>query len=167
MKTALKSLLVLTCFLSCWLISAPAATNTIQIFNFNYGALPSTHIDPVITVGDTVTWVWTNGTHSTTAAPGQLASPQPAAAGGAGGIPFFPPMAGGMGMGGGQGQQQQERERTTWLAEDEDVWGTDPEVTPQVLGRDFADDEDELDAYEEYAEPETESRRAPTRARGR
>jgi hypothetical protein len=102
------------------------------------------------------------------AAPGQLASPQTAAGGGAGGVPFFPPMAGGGGMGanGGQGQPQ-ERERTTWLAEDEDIWGTDPEVTPQVLGRDFADDEDELDAYEEYAEPETESRRSPSRARGR
>ena len=74
MKTALKSLLVLTCFLTCFLASAPAATNTIQIFNFDFGALPSTHINPIITLGDTVTWVWTNGTHSTTAAPGQLDS---------------------------------------------------------------------------------------------
>lgn len=51
-----------------------AATNTIYIFNFNFGSLPSTHIDPTINLGDTVTWVWTNGTHSTTAAPGQLES---------------------------------------------------------------------------------------------
>ena len=54
--------------------SAMAATNTIYIFNFNFGALPNTHIDPVINLGDTVTWVWTNGTHSTTATPGQLES---------------------------------------------------------------------------------------------
>ncbi len=51
-----------------------AATNTIYIFSFNFGALPNTHIDPVINLGDTVTWVWTNGHHSTTAAPGQLES---------------------------------------------------------------------------------------------
>jgi hypothetical protein len=51
-----------------------AATNTIYIFNFNFGALPNTHVDPVINLGDTVTWVWTNGTHSTTATPGQLES---------------------------------------------------------------------------------------------
>ena len=74
MKTALKSLLVSACFLSCCLAKALAATNTLQIFNFNFGALPSTHIDPIITLGDTVTWVWTNGHHSTTAAPGQLES---------------------------------------------------------------------------------------------
>ena len=74
MKTAAKSLLVSACFLSCCLATALAATNTIQIFNFNFGALPSTHIDPIITLGDTVTWVWTNGTHSTTAAAGQLES---------------------------------------------------------------------------------------------
>lgn len=60
-----------------WLLlasSAMAATNTIYIFNFNFGALPNTHIDPVINLGDTITWVWTNGTHSTTATPGQLES---------------------------------------------------------------------------------------------
>jgi hypothetical protein len=53
---------------------AMAATNTIYIFNFNFGALPNTHIDPVINLGDTVTWVWTNGMHSSTATPGQLES---------------------------------------------------------------------------------------------
>ena len=105
----------------------------------------------------------------TAATPGQLTSAQGATGSGTGAVPFFPPMAGGGmgGMGGGAQGQPQERERTTWLAEDEDVWGTDPELTPNVLGRDFADDEDDLDAYEEYAEPESESQQAPSRARGR
>ena len=49
-------------------------------------------------------------------------------------------------MGAGGQQQQQERERTTWLAEDEDVWGTDPTVGPAVIGRDFFDDEDDSTA---------------------
>jgi hypothetical protein len=104
------------------------------------------------------------------AAPGQLAATPAASGGDASAVPFFPPMAGGGGAGMGMGGQQggsQERERSTWLAEDEDVWGTDPETTPHVLGRDFADNEDELDAYEEYTEPEPEQRGAPSRARGR
>jgi hypothetical protein len=99
------------------------------------------------------------------AAPGQVGASQSVA--GEGAVPFSTPMAGGgMGMGGGQGQPQ-ERERTTWLSEDEDVWGTDPEATPGVLGRDLADDEEELDAYEDYAEPAAEPRRSQTRAWGR
>ena len=74
MRTVTKSMLVgLACVLFHGMTTL-AATNTIQIFNFNFGALPSTHIDPIITLGDTVTWVWTNGHHSTTAAPGQLES---------------------------------------------------------------------------------------------
>ncbi|MFJ8582305.1 pentapeptide repeat-containing protein [Micromonospora sp. NPDC093277] len=51
-----------------------------------------------------------------------------------GGMPFMPPMGGG--MGGQQGGQEKERERTTWLAEEEEVWGTDPDCVPAVLGRD-------------------------------
>jgi hypothetical protein len=48
-------------------------------------------------------------------------------------MPFMPPM-----MGGGAGAQgnEKERERTTWLAEDEEVWGTDPDCVPAVVGRD-------------------------------
>ncbi|GAA2086240.1 hypothetical protein [Actinomadura alba] len=49
--------------------------------------------------------------------------------------------AGGMGMGGmpmgaggGQGGDGEERERTTWLTEDEDVWGADDDAAPPVIG---------------------------------
>jgi hypothetical protein len=38
------------------------------------------------------------------------------------------------GMGGGQGQSK-DRQRNTWLTEDEEVWGTDPECAPAVVGR--------------------------------
>ncbi|WP_327000715.1 hypothetical protein OHA72_37070 [Dactylosporangium sp. NBC_01737] len=58
---------------------------------------------------------------------------------GMGGMPFMP--MGGMG-GMGAGGQSKERERTTWLAEDEDVWGTDPDCTPAVIGRDDTADTD-------------------------
>jgi hypothetical protein len=80
----------------------------------------------------------------------------------AGGVPFYPPMAGmGMGMGGQQGNQ--ERERTTWLFEDEDVWGTAPTVGPASIGRDLLDAGDEPDGDDDFAEPATGSRRAPSR----
>ncbi|WP_051767435.1 AAWKG family protein [Streptomyces sp. NRRL S-37] len=49
--------------------------------------------------------------------------------------PFMPPM-GGMGGAGERPQTESgDRERTTWLAEDEDVWGTDEGGAPQALGR--------------------------------
>jgi len=54
-------------------------------------------------------------------------------AGGMGGMPFMPPMGG---MGAPGGNQEKERERKTWLAEEEDVWGTDPDCSPAVVGRD-------------------------------
>ncbi|MFI7122131.1 hypothetical protein [Amycolatopsis sp. NPDC049868] len=47
------------------------------------------------------------------------------------GVPFYPPSAGGAG---GAGQGKSERDRTTWIAEDEETWGTDPAVAPGVLG---------------------------------
>ncbi|MFC9831553.1 AAWKG family protein [Streptomyces albogriseolus] len=50
-------------------------------------------------------------------------------------MPFMPPM-GGMGGAGERPQTESgDRERTTWLAEDEDVWGTDEGGAPQALGR--------------------------------
>src|SRR6267154_3399908 len=51
-----------------------AATNTLYDYSFGFGVPPSTHINPVINLGDTVTWVWTNTFHSSTAASGQLES---------------------------------------------------------------------------------------------
>ncbi|WP_204008108.1 hypothetical protein [Virgisporangium aurantiacum] len=51
--------------------------------------------------------------------------------------PMMPPMGmGGMGGMGGRGENEKERERTTWLAEDEKVWGTDPDCGPAVIGAD-------------------------------
>ncbi|MFT7841740.1 hypothetical protein Q5530_36865 [Saccharothrix sp. BKS2] len=58
---------------------------------------------------------------------------------GRGGMPFFPPMMGGMG-GLNNNQQQQERERQTWLSEDEEIWGTDSGVGLGVIGRPDAGD---------------------------
>ncbi|HEY6497609.1 MAG TPA: hypothetical protein VIZ43_30385 [Trebonia sp.] len=86
-------------------------------------------------------------------------------------FPMYSPMAGG-GMMGGQGQGQgqgQERERSTWLAEDEDIWGTDPEVGPRVLGRGYTDDEEpeEYDGYTERPERSTRKRPPARRTPGR
>ncbi|WP_436535627.1 hypothetical protein [Actinoplanes sp. HUAS TT8] len=76
-----------------------------------------------------------SGTAGTVGAAG-ASSPGSAGAAGMGGYPpMMPPM---MPMGGNQ--QEKERERTTWLAEDEEVWGTDPDLAPSVLGRDEFDD---------------------------
>ena len=66
-------------------------------------------------------------------------------------VPFFPPMAGQGGMAGAG--QQQERERSTWLSADEEIWGTEPDVGPQVLGRDLLDDDDDADGFDDFAEP--------------
>jgi hypothetical protein len=79
-------------------------------------------------------------------------------------FPMYSPMAGSGMMGGQGGQGQgQERERSTWLAEDDDVWGTDPEVGPQVLGRGYTDDE-EPEEYDGYTErPNRPTRNRPPR----
>jgi hypothetical protein len=47
---------------------------------------------------------------------------------GVGGMPM------GAGGGRGGGGDEEERERTTWLAEDEDVWGGDGDAAPPVIG---------------------------------
>jgi hypothetical protein len=36
-------------------------------------------------------------------------------------------------MHGGDGGDEQERERSTWLTEDDDVWGGDPDAPPPVI----------------------------------
>ena len=51
---------------------ASALTNTLQVFDHDFGIAPATHSDPTIHVGDTIQWVWINGFHSTTAAAGQV-----------------------------------------------------------------------------------------------
>ncbi|WP_204367035.1 hypothetical protein, partial [Nocardiopsis chromatogenes] len=44
---------------------------------------------------------------------------------------MMPPMGGGAGAGG----PERERNRSTWLTEDENVWGTADRGGPAVLGR--------------------------------
>ncbi|MBB6475064.1 WXG100 family type VII secretion target [Sphaerisporangium rubeum] len=62
-----------------------------------------------------------------TGAAGQAALAGRAAAGTPlGGMPFMP-------MGGTPGEGDRERERTTWLTEDENVWGGDTTVAPPVI----------------------------------
>ncbi|MGF1429409.1 hypothetical protein [Kitasatospora sp. LaBMicrA B282] len=51
------------------------------------------------------------------------------------GEPMMPPMGAGAGAGAGAGQQGKERQRTTWLAEDEEVWGTETGAVSGVIGR--------------------------------
>ncbi|MEV0809434.1 hypothetical protein [Micromonospora sp. NPDC050200] len=58
------------------------------------------------------------------------------------GMPFMPPMGG---MGQPNANQDKDRERSTWLVEDEDVWGTDPTCAPAVIGR---GDNTDFDAIE-------------------
>ncbi|WDZ92947.1 hypothetical protein [Nocardiopsis sp. HUAS JQ3] len=57
--------------------------------------------------------------------------------GGMGGMPMMPPMMGGMGggMGGGGGDNNRDRQRSTWLSEDEKVWGTTADGQKSALGR--------------------------------
>ena len=66
-------------------------------------------------------------------------------------------------MGMGQQQGNQERERTTWLAEDEDIWGTAPTVGPASIGRGFAELDEDTDDYDDYDEAPAGSRRTQHR----
>lgn len=54
--------------------------------------------------------------------------------GGAGGM-FGAGMPGAGMPGAGAGKGEEERERTTWLIEDTSVWGANPDLPPDVLGR--------------------------------
>ncbi|TCB95430.1 hypothetical protein E0H26_19750 [Micromonospora zingiberis] len=94
-----------------------------------------------------------------------VAAPAGPMTGGAPGM--MPPMMGGMGAGAGGGQAEKDRERKTWLAEEEEVWGTDPDVTPSVIGR--VDTADELDPDRAYPSvPQgPDSPRTPARGTGR
>ena len=66
-------------------------------------------------------------------APGAFAGPGAFGKNGLGGAggPMGMPMGAGAGAGGGQNN---ERERSTWLTEDEDVWGGNDETAPPVIG---------------------------------
>ncbi|MFD3945156.1 hypothetical protein [Streptomyces sp. NPDC058579] len=49
--------------------------------------------------------------------------------------PMMPPMSPGAGAGAGAPNQGKDRQRTTWLTEDEEVWGTDTGSVSGVIGR--------------------------------
>jgi hypothetical protein len=73
--------------------------------------------------------------------------PQPGVGGmPGGGMPFMPPMMPGMGGAPQQGQDR-DRQRSTWLKEDEKVWGTDPDCAPAVIGRRVRDTRVEEDEF--------------------
>ncbi|TYC70452.1 hypothetical protein [Streptomyces sp. CB01881] len=68
---------------------------------------------------------------ATAAEEAELMGRRVATTGGAG-APMMPPPGG---AGGAAGQGEKERQRTTWLAEDEEVWGTDAGGVTGVIGR--------------------------------
>ncbi|MEU4830400.1 hypothetical protein [Streptosporangium sp. NPDC023615] len=75
------------------------------------------------------TWVGNGGTAGGAGglnAVGGIGGTRAAGAGGMGGMPFMP-------MGGAPGDGNQDRERSTWLVEDEDVWGGDSGTAPAVI----------------------------------
>ncbi|MFG2042303.1 hypothetical protein [Dactylosporangium sp. NPDC048998] len=101
--------------------------------------------------------------------PGAMAIPTPApggglgAAGGMGGMPYMPPM----GNPGGGKDNEKDRERNTWLTEDEEVWGTDPDVTAAVIGREDYEPEPATQPTRRPAQPrKPEPTYEPTRGRG-
>ena len=65
-------------FMACLLVwlAVPAVANTVtvHVFNFNFSINPKgqTIVDPTINVGDTIHWVWDEGTHSTTSVSGSV-----------------------------------------------------------------------------------------------
>ncbi|MFB7677080.1 hypothetical protein ACFC26_37340 [Kitasatospora purpeofusca] len=61
-----------------------------------------------------------------------LTGRQVATTGGGGMPPMMPP---GAGAGAGAGGNEKDRQRTTWLAEDEEVWGTESGAVEGVIGR--------------------------------
>ncbi|OQR63072.1 hypothetical protein B6E66_15640, partial [Streptomyces maremycinicus] len=74
-----------------------------------------------------------NGAARTTAARAATTTEQAAArTTTSSGMPFMPPGAGQ----GSQATQSEARTRSTWLSEDEEIWGTDEDAAPAVLGRD-------------------------------
>ncbi|MFG2042302.1 hypothetical protein [Dactylosporangium sp. NPDC048998] len=86
----------------------------------------------------------------------------PGAVGGMGGMPYMPPM----GNPGGK-DNEKDRERNTWLTEEEDVWGTDLDVTAAVIGREDYEPESATQPTRRPAQPrKPEPTYEPTRGRG-
>ncbi|GAA2217878.1 hypothetical protein ACFY2R_20345 [Micromonospora olivasterospora] len=99
----------------------------------------------------------TPGAGMATGAGAGVPAPQP----GSGGMPFMPPMMPGM-PGGGQPGKDRDRQRSTWLKEDEKVWGTDPDCAPAVIGRRGRGarvEDDEFDTPDERPGVQDERRR--------
>ncbi|MDN3358984.1 hypothetical protein [Actinomadura sp. DC4] len=96
-----------------------------------------------------------NGMPTPAQAAGPAGPPGAASSGdGSGGVPFFPPMMGGAGAG---GEKPQERQRQTWLAEDEEIWGTTVAVGSGVIGR--LGEDDEFEAEEMFSAAAVRGRR--------
>jgi hypothetical protein len=87
---------------------------------------------------------------------------------GGGGMPYMP-MGGMGGMGGsGSSPEGKDRERQTWLVEDDDIWGTDPEVGAAVIGRgDSTGDEEEQEYGREITPEQPGGPRRPSRRTAR
>jgi uncharacterized repeat protein (TIGR01451 family) len=76
MKTAATRFVFCAAILAVLSATVGASTITLEVFNNDFGMAPSTHIDPLINVGDTVRWVWNSDgvPHSTQTAAGQADS---------------------------------------------------------------------------------------------
>ena len=61
-------------FLALAVPPANAATLTVHVVDFDFTDAGGVHFDPVIAVGDTISWVWEEGFHSTTSVGGQAES---------------------------------------------------------------------------------------------
>src|SRR6266498_3557539 len=59
--------------LAVWLIASTKAQVIVHVYDLDFSLNPKGEpvVDPVISVGDTVRWVWDEGFHSTTSAAGQ------------------------------------------------------------------------------------------------
>ena len=115
--------------------------------------------------GGSVSFAGLDGQPSPGGTPGADGTDANAAA--PGGYPMMPPMMPPMAGMGGQGDKQQERERTTWLAEDADVWGTDPDAAPASVGRPGSEETVEETYESARPTPGTTRERERDRRRGR
>src|SRR5882724_10428529 len=59
-----------------WLVTSTEAQVIVHVYDFDFSLNPKAQpvLDPVINIGDTVRWVWDEGSHSTTSATGQSLS---------------------------------------------------------------------------------------------